>query len=109
MKSFLTQINNFIKLLANELLVFWKTGIFYSHTPRYPHGQQVYAAIIALVSNLVTLDQVLGMALHSTKFFCSACYLKLDKIANFDLSTWPQQDLEGHWQFAAQWRNSVDP
>ncbi|OCH85284.1 hypothetical protein OBBRIDRAFT_740161 [Obba rivulosa] len=105
-KPSLSQVNHFIKLLVDDLLVFWNPGMFYSSTPNHPRGRRVHAVMVPLVSDLLAARQVSGMASHSFTYFCSVCYLKLEDIANFEPSTWPLRDSNAHRAHAESWNSA---
>lgn len=101
-----SQINHFIRLLVNELLPFWDPGVFFSRTAKYTAGRHVRCALIPLVCDALGARSVAGFRSHSSKYFCTFCYLDLSNIENLDSTTWPLRDPNSHRQNAEAWRNA---
>lgn len=104
-KPSIDQINHFLKPLADELLVFWESGIFFSRTSKYPTGRLVRCILVPLVCDLPAARQVAGFGAHNARFFCSVCKLRRNNINNLDASTWPPRDCEEHRNDARAWRD----
>lgn len=85
----LTQINNFLRILVDELLVFWSRGVYYSRTPSHPAGRLVRCALVPVICDLPAARQIMGFASHSATRFCNFCRLPLQQINNVVPSTWP--------------------
>lgn len=85
----LTQINHFLRILVDELLVFWNRGVYYSRTPSYADGRLVRCALVPVICDLPAARQILGFASHSATHFCNFCRLPIQEINNVDPSTWP--------------------
>ena len=82
------QINEILKPLVHDLLVFWDPGVFFSRTFSYPKGRLIRCAVVPLVCDLPAARQMSGFAGHSSSHFCSFCNLRLDDMDNLDMSTW---------------------
>lgn len=105
-KPSLTQINHFLRLLVDDLLQFWTSGVRFSRTWKYRFGRLFRAALIPLVCDILAARQTIGLGSHSSTFFCSFCYLRLDEIENFDPLTWPPREIHEHRARAEAWRNA---
>lgn len=104
----LTQINHFLRILVDELLVFWSRGVYYSRTPAYPSGRLIRCALVPVICDLPAARQMMGFASHSATNFCNFCRLPLQQINNVDPSTWPpgykgRAEYLGH---ATAWRDA---
>ncbi|KAA1479136.1 hypothetical protein DENSPDRAFT_788840 [Dentipellis sp. KUC8613] len=100
------EINHFLKLLVDDLLLFWEPGIRLSRTARYERGRSVLLALIPVVCDLLAAKQVTGFSGHQSTFFCTYCWLKLGDIENLERSTWPRRDFEEHLKLARAWRDA---
>ncbi|RDX39689.1 hypothetical protein OH76DRAFT_1367271 [Lentinus brumalis] len=106
-KPSIDQINHFLRLVVDDLLVLWNPGVRYKRTPKYKFGRLFRAALIPLICDILAAKQVTGLGAHGSKFFCSFCYLTLDHIEDFDRSKWPERDLRDHILHAEQWRDAM--
>lgn len=104
----LTQINHFLRILVDELLVFWNRGVYYSRTPSYPDGRLIRCALIPVICDLPAARQILGFASHSATNFCNFCRLPIQKINNVDPSTWPPgySGRAEYCTYASAWRDA---
>jgi len=103
-KPSLEQINNFLRILVDELLEFWEPGVFFSRTARHRLGRVVSLAVIPLVCDVLGARQVGGFLSHAATLFCSFCLLPADMIENLDVSSWPTRTSQEHRAHANQWR-----
>ena len=99
------QINHFVTILVDELLVFWSPGVFYNRTALYPLGRLARAAMIPLVCDLLGARQVAGVGQHNhTRMLCTCCSISQDDIE--ELTTSPPRDLATHRAAAMAWRDA---
>ncbi|EIW54249.1 uncharacterized protein TRAVEDRAFT_132588, partial [Trametes versicolor FP-101664 SS1] len=103
-KPSMEQINHFLRLVVDDLLVLWAPGIRFSRTWKYRFGRLFRAALIPVVCDILAARQVVGLGSHSSTFFCGLCYLRLDDIENFDCATWPARDPDLHRRHAEEWK-----
>ena len=103
------QINEILKPLVHDLLVFWDPGVFFSRTFSYPKGRLIRCAVVPLVCDLPAARQMSGFASHSSSHFCSFCNLRLDDMDNLDMSTWEcgSRSYREHVTLAQQWRDGT--
>ncbi|KDQ28554.1 hypothetical protein PLEOSDRAFT_1027583, partial [Pleurotus ostreatus PC15] len=105
-KPSLHQLNHFLRLLVDVLLVFWNPGVYFSRTAKYANGRLVLLALIPVICDSLAARQVSGFHAITSAFFCTCCYLIMDHISNFDKVTWPQRELSHHLRVATQWRDA---
>ena len=107
-KPSVDQINHFIQLLVDELLVFWDPGVFYSRTAKYPEGRLVRCALGPLVCDLPAARQVSGYGAHNARYFCSVCKLPRKDINEVtDPESWPPRSRDDHRSAATAWKEST--
>jgi hypothetical protein len=70
----LTALNHYLTPLVNDLLEFWKPGVWLSRTHNYPNGRLCRCALVALVCDLPAARKAAGFAAHSHHHFCSICH-----------------------------------
>ncbi|KAI0689979.1 hypothetical protein C8T65DRAFT_518639, partial [Cerioporus squamosus] len=99
------QLNHFLRPLVDELLVFWRTGVFYSRTAKYPDGRLVRCALGPLVCDLPAARQTSGFGGYMSKYFCSVCKLLREDINTIDPENWPPRSCEEHRAAAAAWKD----
>lgn len=103
-KPNLDQMNHSLKILVDELKVFWIPGVQYTHTGRHPNGRLVNAALIPLVCDLLAARQVAGFGSIHFRLFCSYCSLPRDDIDCFEPLLWPERTLERHREGVSAWK-----
>ncbi|RPD57158.1 hypothetical protein L227DRAFT_479728, partial [Lentinus tigrinus ALCF2SS1-6] len=104
-KPSLEQLNHYLKIIVDELLVFWETGVYFSRTAKYETGRLVRCALIPLVCDLPAARQTAGFGGHSAKYFCSMCKLPHVDINNLDDATWEPRNCEEQKDLARVWRD----
>jgi hypothetical protein len=102
----LHQINYLLEPLVSDLLKFWTTGFFYSHTPSHPQGRWVRCALVPLVCDLPAARQMSGFAHHRATQFCSFCFQTRDQINDLDCADWRPREPEQHRRMAYEWLNA---
>ena len=100
------EINYLLRPLVDDLLLFWKRGIYYTKTCRYPRGLLVRCAVVPLVCDLPAARQMSGFAHFKSKHFCSLCHQKRDDINNLDYKQWKARTSDEHRQAARGWRDA---
>lgn len=97
----LHQINNLLKYLVEDFLVFWSPGVYYAETPNHPEGRLVRAAIVPLLADLLAARKMSGI-----NQWCTQCPLKADDIDNLELETWPRPlTCDEHRALAVEWES----
>ena len=97
----LEKINNIVRYLIDIFLVFWQPGVYYSKTPRYPHGRLVNAAIVPALGDLLAVRKLTG-----NNRWCTQCDLEAEDMDNLDTSTWPKRMLcSEHRRLAEEWKS----
>jgi hypothetical protein len=104
----LTQINHFLRILVDDLLVLWNRGIYYSRTPSHAKGRLVRCALIPVICDLPAARQIMGFAGHSAANFCNFCRLTLGKINDVDVLNWPGgiKNRAEYLRHATAWRDA---
>lgn len=105
-KPTLTQINHPVRVLVDELEIFWDPGVYFSRTSLCKEGRLVRLALMVLACDLVAARQIAGLASHSASLFCSLCYLLSSDMENFDIDSWPKRDRLATKQIAFEWRDA---
>lgn len=105
-KPSLDQLNHFLRLLVDDLLSFWDPGVFYSRTWKHREGRLYRAVAVPLVCDVLAARQVSGFGSHTSRFFCTFCYLPFDQVENIVRASWPQRDLAEHRARAKDWRDA---
>ncbi|KAH9911471.1 uncharacterized protein BXZ73DRAFT_34095, partial [Epithele typhae] len=90
---------------VDDLLVFWRTGVFYSRTFNYSSGRLARCALVPVVCDLLAARQVSGFGAHNAKYFCSICKLLHQDRNNIDFRNWPMRSREEHREAALAWRD----
>ena len=97
----LEKINNIIHHLISTFLVFWKPGVYYSETAKYPQGRLVNVAIVPALGDLLAVRKLSGIGR-----WCTQCDLEAVYMENLDISTWPKRmENEEHRRLAEEWRS----
>jgi hypothetical protein len=99
----LDQINYLLEPLVEDLLKFWESGIFFSHTPNRPCGRLIRCAVVPLVCDLPAARKMAGFASFGATQFCSFCMQKLQDMNDTNVTEWVRRTGEEHRQCAAQW------
>ena len=101
------QINEILKPLVHDLLMFWNPGVFFRRTFSYPKGRLIRCAIVPLVCDLPAARQMSGFGSHSSSHFCSFCRLQLHDLDNLDMNAWgcESRTYQEHVTLAQQWRD----
>ena len=107
-KPSIEKINEILKPLVDDLLIFWDPGVFFSRTFRYTKGRLVHCVVVPLVCDLPATRQMAGFAGHSSTHFCSFCLLTRDKIRNLKVDEWQSElrTYERHLRIARKWKDA---
>jgi hypothetical protein len=100
-------LNHLIRPLINELLQFWKTGVFFSRTAKYPFGRLVKCVLIPVICDLVAMRKTMGFMGVTAHELCSICKLQRKDIANFDIESWLMRSWEEHKKHASAWNEAA--
>ena len=100
-----TEINHFLSILVDELLIFWHNGVGYTRTSLRPLGRLARLALVPLVCDAVGARQVAGLGPVEHLFLlCSCCTRSQHDIEDFGLA--PPRDLQAHLSAAVAWRDA---
>ncbi len=92
----LDQINRYLDLLIDELMVLWEPGVFFSRTSKYAIGRLYRALIVPLVCDMLAARQVLGQAAATSHNCCTLCDIDLQDIDIIDPGGMAGERLEPH-------------
>lgn len=99
------QLNHFLRLIVDDLMVLYKPGVHLSSTWKYPNGRTVQAALGLLLNDLRSARPVGGFVSSDHTIMCSVCEaLKSDLLQsdwNFSL-----RDKEQHREHRIAWRDA---
>lgn len=99
------QTNHFIKILVDELKLFWNPGVHYTRTSLRPFGRLSRIAMVPLVCDLIGARTVAGVGPHQhTYMLCTCCTRGQDDIE--DTRPAEPRDLESHIVAATAWRDA---
>jgi hypothetical protein len=99
-------INHFLKVLIDDLLESYITGMHYTRTWKYPNGRNTRSALVLIICNLPAACQALGFTGPQSTNFCSYCKLQLEDINNLNVEGWESRSCEEHRRLALRWQNS---
>ena len=103
----LHEINHLLRPLVDDLVDFWRPGVWYTSTPAFPGGRRIRCAVVPLICDLPAARKMAGFASYSTlKFFCSFCNLHRDDINNLNVEVWGTRDANVHRAMAEAWRDA---
>lgn len=102
-----SQINEILKPLVQDLLLFWNHGVYMSRTFLYPKGRLIHCAVVPLVCDLPAARQLAGLGSHNSEHFCSFCRLHLHDMDELDTSKWGTRTLDEHLEIATKWRDGT--
>lgn len=97
------QINHLLQPLVDNLLDFWKDGMFYTQTALHSRALLIHCAVVPLVCNLPAARQMSGFASYSSNTFCSFCLQTLEHIEDLDYKRWKSCMCEEHRKIAQVW------
>ncbi|KAH9911732.1 uncharacterized protein BXZ73DRAFT_15955, partial [Epithele typhae] len=106
-KPSLDQINHALQPLVSDMLIFWRTGVFYSRTFNHRFGRLARCALVPVVCDLLAARQVSGFGSHNAKYFCSVCKLLHVDRNNIDFRNWTMRSLIEHRNDAQAWRDKT--
>jgi len=97
-------LQNFVKLLVDELLILWDHGVYITRTFRHRVGRLVRAALGPLVCDLDAVRPILGVSGHSHSKPCSICWITRQQVQERDVSfTWPRRTRNEHAELASDY------
>jgi hypothetical protein len=102
----LHQINNFLRLLVDDLVQLWNPGVYYTKTAQFAQGCLVRCALIPLIADVPAVRKTAGWTSHSANKFCSFCKQLKEDMANFDVRSWARRTWAEHMAAAVQWRDA---
>ncbi|KAJ3531570.1 hypothetical protein NM688_g7556 [Phlebia brevispora] len=103
----LEQVNHALRILVDDLLVFYSTGVFYVRTAKYTCGRLIRCALGPVVADLPAARKVSGFTSFSHTFFCSCCWTKRDDKENLDVDSWKKRTGDEHKARAREWRDAT--
>lgn len=100
------EVNHLLRLLVDDLLVLWNTGIFISRTSRHPLGRLIRGALVPVICDLPAAQRVAGLGGHASGHFCSECLQTLDDICDLNREGWIPRSYADHMIYAERWKNA---
>jgi hypothetical protein len=100
-------LNHLLRPVVDELLQFWKTGIFFSRTSKYVFGRLVKCVLIPVICDMVATRKVTGFMGVTAHDMCSICKLQRKHIDNFGIESWPKRSWEEHNVHATTWNEAL--
>ncbi len=88
----LDEINHYLDLLIDELLVLWDPGVFFSRTYNSTIGRLYRAMCIPLICDMIAARQVLGQAAVTSHNCCTLCDIDYHDFDITDAHEWPKKD-----------------
>jgi hypothetical protein len=68
-----TQLNHFLKPLLDDLVLSWKTGVFYTRTALHPGGVLTRSIVACAVCDFVGARHLAQYARHGSHILCHIC------------------------------------
>ncbi len=107
-KPSLTELNRYLQLVVNELLVLWNPGLALTRTFKYKLGRNVKGMIVPVVCDLLGAHQVIGYAsAPGAHYMCPLCDLDKDDINILDRHKFPLKNWADSREFATLWRDAT--
>ncbi len=103
----LDEINHYLDLLINELLVLWDPGVFFSRTHSSIIGRLYRAMCIPLICDMIAARQVLGQAAVTSHNCCTLCDIDYHDFDITDNREWPKKDWSHMKECAQLWRDAT--
>lgn len=102
----LVEINELIRPLVDDLLCFWKKGVYYTRTYKYDRRRLVRCALVPVICDLPAARQMMAFASHSSRHFCCYCGLQSEDMENLDVEKWPPgvSSREEYVEIAERWK-----
>jgi hypothetical protein len=97
------QVDHYLRYIVDDFVELWDKGVWFTQTSLCPLGRLVRAALVPLVCDLDAVRNIAGFLPHSSRLFCSYCYLPSTQITNFDKTTWPLRTSEEHRSQGFAW------
>jgi hypothetical protein len=101
------QIDSYLRYVVNDFIELWDTGVWFTRTSLCPLGRLVRGVVIPIVCDLDAVRNIAGFLPHSSRRFCSYCYLTSDEITNFNKETWHLRTSEEHRRQGLEWLSAT--
>ena len=102
------EVGHFIEPIVDMLDRSWRDGTKFDCTESSDCGRTERSMLVVIVTDLVAIRKITGVASHSSKdFFCSLCTLAKPKINNLDRTTWPTRTRAMQKKAAEEWRDAT--
>ncbi|KAJ3507192.1 hypothetical protein NLJ89_g6446 [Agrocybe chaxingu] len=104
------EINSYVQLLVEELLLLWDPGVWFNRTYKFKLGRLIKAMLVPLICDMLALRQIIGYASSpNSHYFCTLCDLDIEDINILDRAEWPSKHLPEIQRFARLWRDAQSP
>lgn len=97
------EINHLLSPLVDDLLDFYKYGVWYSWTHNHKNGRYAQCTLVPIVCDTPASHQVTGHTSATSTHFCPYCNLELSQIKNFDWTMWNLKNNLDHRACATTW------
>lgn len=104
----MSQINHVLRPLVDDLLEFWRNGVFYTRACNYPSGVLVRVALVPVVCDLPAACQIAGFGAYNSGHDCLDCYHIRDNMDDVDVQSFVYRDEHAHRELARAWRDAMD-
>lgn len=106
-KPSLTDMNHYLQLVVNELLVLWEPGVELTRTFKYRLGRNVKGMVVPVVCDLLGAHQIIGYAAApGAHYMCPLCDLDKDDINILNRHKFPLKNWADSREFATMWRDA---
>ncbi|KJA14089.1 hypothetical protein HYPSUDRAFT_72760 [Hypholoma sublateritium FD-334 SS-4] len=103
----LDEINHYLDLLINKLLILWDPGVFFSRTYSNIVGRLYRAMCIPLICDMIAARQVLGQSAATSHNCCTLCDIDYHDFDIIDHREWPKKNCDHMKECARLWRDAT--
>lgn len=94
-KPSLTDMNDYLQLVTNELACLWSPSIQLSRTFKYAQGRLLKGMVVPVICDLLAAHQIIGhAAAPGAHYMCPLCDLDKDDINIIDCHEWPMKNTD---------------
>ncbi|EIN10109.1 hypothetical protein PUNSTDRAFT_40238, partial [Punctularia strigosozonata HHB-11173 SS5] len=116
----LTALNQYIRLVVDDMLVGWHDGFYLLRTSLHENGRLIRTAIANAVCDLPAARKTAALAASTSRIFCSVCDCwhpidpkdktwRCTKLGRVDYEQWNRRDVDEMCAAAERWRDASSP
>lgn len=104
-----TEINHYMRIIVDDLLLSWERGVLYSRTANHEKGRVARCAMAFSVNDLPAARMISQWAHFTSHHFCSRCYcFHLSNLGRCDITSpdWRPREMGELRAMAEAWRDA---